>query len=68
MYRTDQKDADKEEEQLPDEVESQQMSGRENQSDGKLESGRHRWTDEENESVKSAFETTIKEKPLTYRR
>ena len=27
MYRTDQKDADKEEEQLPDEVVSQHMSG-----------------------------------------
>ena len=40
------------------------MSGREDQSDGKLESGRHRWTDEENESVKSAFETAIKEKSI----
>ena len=64
MYRTDQKDADKEEEQLPDEVVSQQMSGREDQSDGKLESGWHRWTVEENESVKSAFETAIKEKSI----
>ena len=57
--RTDEKDAD--EEQLPAEVVSQQMSSREDQSDWKLESGRHRWTDEENESVKSAFETAIEE-------
>ena len=64
MYGTNQKDTDKEEEQLPDEVMSQQMSSREHQSDGKLGSGRHRWTDEENESVKSAFETAIKEKSI----
>ena len=64
MYRTDQKDADKEEEQLPDEVVSQQMSSREEQSDRKLENGRHRWTDEKNESVISGFETAIKEKAI----
>ena len=64
MYRTDQKDADKEEEQLPDEVVSQQMSSREEQSDRKLENDRHRWTDEKNESVISGFETAIKEKAI----
>ena len=57
------KDPDKEEEQLlPDEVVSKQMSNREGQSDGNLESGRHCWIDERNKSVKSAFDTTIKMK------
>ena len=64
MYRTDQKDVDKEEEQLPDEVVSQQMSSREEQSYRKLENDRHRWTDEKNESVISGFETAIKEKAI----
>ena len=64
MYRrTDQKDPDKEEEQsLPDEVVSKQMSSREGQSDGNLESGRHCWIDERNKSIKSAFDTAIKMK------
>ena len=63
MYRTDQKEAEQEEE-VPDEVVSQQRSRQEAQSDGKLESGRHRWTDDENEAVKSAFETAIKRKAI----
>ena len=63
MYRTDHKEAEQEEE-VPDEVVSQQRSRQEAQSDGKLESGLHRWTDEENEAVKSAFETAIKRKAI----
>ena len=61
MYRTDQKEAEQE---VPHEVVSQQRSRQEAQSDGKLESGRHRWTDEENEAVKSAFERAIKKKAI----
>ena len=63
MYRTDQKEAEQDEE-VPDEVVSQQHSRQEAQSDGKLESGRHHWTDEENTAVKSAFQTAIKKKAI----
>lgn len=51
MYRNNQKDADKGE-QLPDDVVSQHMSSQADQSDGKLESGRHCWTDEENRHLR----------------
>ena len=47
MYRTDQTEAD--EEEVSDGVVSQKRGRQEDQRDDNLESGRHRWTNEENE-------------------
>ena len=64
MYRTNSSEA---EEEVSEEM-FQQKSGKEDdQSDGKLGGGRHRWTDEENEAVKSAMDKAIEKNPLIYK-
>ena len=59
MYRTSKSEA---EEEVPEEMSQQKSGNEDDQSDGKLGSGCHRWTDEENKAVKSAFETAIEKK------